>query len=122
MPEELFWASWNLEFALNWTKSQNFDMIYNFFGNVIVQIQTRHIKDHLEEKKTLSFTDWKLIMFDHEGIKIAKVTWSLSIQFSKVKSKKLVTKKNMRLKDLTCTISINLQFFKNSSTIFQMNF
>jgi len=32
-------------------------------------------------------------MFDHEGVKIAKVMWSLSICFSQVKSKKLVTKK-----------------------------
>jgi len=32
-------------------------------------------------------------MFDYEGVKIAKVIWSLSIHFSHVKSKKLVTKK-----------------------------
>jgi len=37
--------------------------------------------------------DWKIVMFDHKGVKIAKVIWSLLILFLHVKSKKLVTKK-----------------------------
>jgi len=35
----------------------------------------------------LSLMDWKIIMFDHEGVKTMKVIWSLSIFFSRVKSK-----------------------------------
>jgi len=34
-------------------------------------------------------------MFDHDGVKIAKVIWSLSILFSHVKSKNLVKWPNM---------------------------
>jgi len=36
--------------------------------------------------------EWKIIMYDHEGVKIVKVMWSLSIFFLQVKSKKLVIK------------------------------
>jgi len=83
-----------LEFALNWTKCQYFDKLHQFFWIVIVQIQTRHIRDRLGKENTSTLLmDWKIIMFNHEGVQIAKVMWSLWILFSQVKSKKLVTKK-----------------------------
>jgi len=46
-----------------------------------------------KENTTVSLMDWKIIMFDHEGVKIAKVIWSLSILFSHVKSKNWSPKK-----------------------------
>jgi len=83
-----------LEFALNWIKCQHFDKLYQFFGNVTVQIQTRHVRDCIgKENTTISLMEWKITMFDHEGVKTTIVMWSLSIHFSQVKSKKLMTKK-----------------------------
>jgi len=108
-----------LEFALNWTKRQHFVSFINFFLIAIVQIQTRHARDHGgKENSTISLIGWKIIMLDHEGVKIVKVIWSLSICFSQGKSKKLVTKKNMRLKGTTYITPINLQLFKIYSTNF----
>jgi len=57
---------------------------------------------------TMSLMDWKIIMFDHKGVKITKVIWSLSILLLNDKTKKLVTKKNMKLKGLICVTQINL--------------
>jgi len=82
-----FLSFWKL--ALNWTKSQHFDKLYQFWI-VTIQIQTRDVRDHLGKKKSLM--DWKIIMFDHERVKTLKVILSLSILFSYVKSKKLVNK------------------------------
>jgi len=72
----------------------------NFFWIATIQIQTIHIRDHMgKENTTISLVDWKLIMFEHKGVKIVKVICCLSILFSHVKSKKLVTKQ-MRLNDI----------------------
>jgi len=60
---------------------------------------------------------WKIIVFNHEGVKIAKLSWSLSILFSHVKSKSW-SPKNMKLKDLTPITPINLWFLKIYTTIF----
>jgi len=44
--------------------------------------------DHIgKENSIVSLMDWKIIMFDEEGVKIVKVIWSLSIFFLRVKSK-----------------------------------
>jgi len=61
-------------------------------------------------------------MFDHEGVKIAKVMRILSILFSQVKSKKFGDQKNMSLKGLTCITPINLWLFKIYSAIFLIEF
>jgi len=62
-----------------------------------------------KENTTISFMDWKVIMFDHEDVKIVKVIWTISVFFSHVKTKKLVTKKYMKqLKDITYINPINL--------------
>ncbi len=54
-----------LEVALNWTKSQHFGMLYHFKKSVTVQIQIRHVRDHLgKENTTISPMDWKIIRFD----------------------------------------------------------
>jgi len=42
----------------------------------------------MKKNMIVSLMNWKIIMFDQEGAKIAKVgVWSLSIYFSHVKSK-----------------------------------
>jgi len=42
----------------------------NLFCTVTVQIQTQYVRDHLgKENTTISLMDWKIIMFDHEGVK-----------------------------------------------------
>jgi len=44
--------------------------------------------DHISKENTrISLMDWKIIMFDQEGVKIVKVIWSFSIFFLQVKSK-----------------------------------
>jgi len=62
------------------TKS-TFWLVVSIFKIVTVEIQTRHVRDHIEkENTTISLMDWKIIMFDHEGVKTMKwVIWSLSI-------------------------------------------
>jgi len=83
-----------LECALNWTKKQHFDKFYQFLKIVTIQIQIRHVRDHMGKENTIiSLMDWKIIMFDHEDIKTVKVIWSLSIFFPHVKSKKWSPKK-----------------------------
>jgi len=95
----------------------------NFFWIVTIQIQTRHVRGCIgKENITISLIEWKIIMFDHEGIKTTKVMWSLSLLFLQVKSKKLVTKKIMRLKGLTCIIPINLWLLKIYSKNFLKEF
>jgi len=78
----MFWASWNLLKI-----GQNTNILIsciNFFWIVTIQIQTRHGRDHIgKEKTTISLMEWKLIMFDHECVKTAKVMWSLSTSFRK---------------------------------------
>jgi len=56
--------------------------------------------DHIgKENTTFSLVDWKILIFNQEGVKIIKVTvWSLSIQFWHLESKIGVIK-NMRLKE-----------------------
>jgi len=56
-------------------------------------------------------------MFDHEGVKTTKVMRSLSILFSQVKSKNLVTKK-YEVKGPNMHDPINLWLLKIYSTIF----
>jgi len=47
-----------LECALNWTKKrQHFDKFYQFFRIVTMQIQNRHVKDHMS-KKTQQYQLW----------------------------------------------------------------
>jgi len=55
-----------LEFALNWTNNQHLIDWINFFWIVIVQIQTRHVRNHMGKENTT------VIIFDHEGVKIMK--------------------------------------------------
>jgi len=63
-----------LEFFLNWWKSQNFDELHQFLKIMTEKIQTRHVRNQIEkENTTILLMDWKIIMFDHEGVKIAKV-------------------------------------------------
>ncbi len=60
----------------------------NFFGIVTVQIQIRDVRDHMgKENTTISLMGWKIIIFDHEGVKTLNVIWSLSILLSHVNSK-----------------------------------
>jgi len=70
-----------LEFILNWTKkSIFFRKLYQIFKTIIKQIQTRHIKDPVEEENTtILLMDWKIIMFDYEGVKTMKVIWRCQI-------------------------------------------
>jgi len=93
-----------------------------FFGNVIIQIQTRDIKDHLgKENATISLMDWKIIMFDHEGVKLQK--WVEVFQSSfHMSNLKIWSPKNFRLKGLTCITPINLRLLKIYSTIFLNEF
>jgi len=81
--------------ALCWIRSQHLDKYHQFLWIVIVNIQTRHVRDDMgKENTTISLIDWKIIMFDHEGVKTTKVIWSLSILFLHVKPKIDITKKN----------------------------
>jgi len=61
---------------------------------VTIQIQSRHVRHHIgKENTSISLMDWKIVMFDHEGVIIVKKSWSLSILFlHDVKSRKLVSK------------------------------
>jgi len=44
-----------------------------FFWNITIQIQTRHVTNHKrKENTTISLMDWKIIMFNHEGVKTMK--------------------------------------------------
>ena len=45
------------------------------------------------DNTTISFKDWKIIMFDHEGVKITKAIWRLFILFPHLKFKDLITQK-----------------------------
>jgi len=83
----------------------------NVFWIVTVQIQTRHVRDHIgKENTTISLVDGKIIMFDHESVKTMEVIWSLSIYFSGVKSKKVVTQK---YEDKGLNMHSPLEFFLN---------
>jgi hypothetical protein len=45
-----------------------------FLRIVIVQIETRYVRDHIEnENTTIPHTDWKITMFDRKGVKPMKV-------------------------------------------------
>jgi len=78
----------------NWKKRQHFDKLYQFLWFVTIQIQTRHVKDHIKEKNsTILFIDQKILMFDPEGVRNTKMILSLSICSSHLKSKKLVLKR-----------------------------
>jgi len=115
-----------LEFALSWTKSQHFGKFYELFIYLFItaQIQTKHVGDYMrKENTTISLIDWKIMMFNHEGVKITKVIWSLSILFSHVKTKKNGHPKDMRLKGImACITPINLRLFKIYSIIFLNEF
>jgi len=83
------------KFAPNWTRSQHFDKLYQFFWNVTIQIQFRNVRDHIgKENTTISLVDWKLIMFDHEGVKTAKWFEVFQFFFHMSNLKRLSPKKN----------------------------
>jgi len=45
----------------------------NVFWIVTIEIQTRYVRDHIgKENITISLMDWKIITFDHEGVKTTK--------------------------------------------------
>jgi len=91
MPKTFFEI---LEICSKLNKKSTFWWVVSIFLIVIIQIQNRHVRDHIEKEiTTISLMDWKIIMFDYEGDKTTKMMSSLSIFFSQVKSKKLVTKK-----------------------------
>jgi len=46
-----------------------------------------------KKNTTILLLDWKITIFDHEGVKTVKVIWNLSIIFSHVKFEIEVTKK-----------------------------
>jgi len=61
-------------------------VVYNKFYHlkkiVIAKIQNGHVRDYMgKENIAISLMDWKIIVFDHKGVKIVKVIWSLSILF-----------------------------------------
>jgi len=53
--------------------------------------------------------EWKIIMFDFEGVKIARKELDTLVQ---VRSKNLVTKINLRSRGLTCRILNNSWLLK----------
>jgi len=77
------------------------------------KIQIKHVRDHMgKENTTISqVMDWNFIMFDHKGVKIVKVIWSLSFFFLHVKLKKPITKK-YDVQGHNIHIPINLRLFK----------
>jgi len=108
-----------LEIALNWTKSQHFDKLNQFFWIVTIQIQTRHVRDHIgKENTTIAFKDWNIIMLDHQGFKTMKI-FELSFCMSNLKN---WLPKNVRLKGITNTTPIDLWLIKIYSTFFLNDF
>jgi len=82
-----------------------------------LDIQTRHIRDHMgKENTTISLMEWMIIMFDHESVTTMNLRSFYSLFACQIK--KFGHQKNMRLKGLTCITSINLWLLKIYSTIF----
>jgi len=79
-------AVWSfLKFAVNWTKSQHFHELYEFFWIVTVQIQTRCLRDHIRKEHNNITYRLKIIMFDHEGVKSMKI-FQFSFSMSTLRS------------------------------------
>jgi len=74
-----------------------------------------------KENTTISLMDWKIITFDHEGIKTTKrfEIFQSSFHMSNLKSS---SPKDMKIKGLTCITPINLWLLKIYSIIFLNEF
>jgi len=69
-----------------------------------IQIQTKHVEDLIGKENTIiSLEDWKIIMFDDEGVKIVK--WFEVFQsFFHMSILKIGHQKNMTVNELTYTL------------------
>jgi len=71
--------------------------------------------DHIGKKNiTMSPTDWKIIMFDHKGVKTMNVIWILSIFFIHIKSENCGHEKNMKCKGYNMYNQNQFKAFQNT--------
>jgi len=98
---------------------EHFHKLYQFLLNCdCTKFKLRH-RDHIgKENITISLANWKIIMFDHKGVKTVK-KFQFSFCMSTLKSWSL---KKHEVIGLACTTLINSWLFKIYSTIFLNEF